>query len=89
MYYYYFFFFQSDQRTLPLDIDNDVASNDSESSISDPQSSTALPGSIGEVANTDSRKNVTRSLQRTKSYAPEVSEYNPNDDILKCRIDLA
>ena len=60
-YYYYYYYFQSDQRTLPLDIDNDVASNDSESSISDPRSSTALPRSIGEVANTDSRKNVTRS----------------------------
>ena len=86
MYYYYF---QSDQRTLPLDIDNDVASNDSESSISGPRSSTALPRSIGEVANTDSRKNVTRSPQRTKSCAPEVSEYNPNCEILKHRIDLA
>ena len=64
MYYYYYFifiFFQSDQRTLPLDIDNDVASNDSESSIFGPRSSTALPRSIGEVANMDSRKNVTRS----------------------------
>ena len=81
--------FQSDQRTLPLDIDNDVASNDSESSISGPRSSTALPRSIGEVANTDSRKNVTRSPQRTKSCAPEVSEYNPNCEILKHRIDLA
>nr|POE95582.1 hypothetical protein CFP56_22722 [Quercus suber] len=80
---------QSDQQTLPLDIDNDVASNDSESSISGPQSSTALPRNIGEVANTDSRKNVTRSPQRTKSYTPKVFEYNPNDEILKCRIDLA
>ena len=86
MYYYYF---QSDQRTLPLDIDNDVASNDSESSISGPRLSTALPRSIGEVANTDSRKNVTRSPQRTKSCAPEVSEYNPNCEILKHRIDHA
>ena len=34
------FFFQFDQRTLPLDIDNDVASNDSESSISGPRLST-------------------------------------------------
>ena len=74
--YYYFFFFHSDQRTLPLDIDNEVASNDSESSIFGPRSSTALPRSRGEVANTDSRKNVTRSPQRTKSCAPEVSEYN-------------
>ena len=86
MYYYYF---QSDQRTLPLDIDNDTASNDSESSISGPRSSTALPRSIGEVANTDSRKNVTRSPPRTKSCALEVSEYNPNCEILKHRIDLA
>ena len=41
------------------------------------------------MANTDSRKNVTRSPQRTKSCSPEVSEYNPNDEILKLRIDLA
>ena len=88
-YYYYYYNFQSDQRTLPLDIDNDVASNDSESSISGPRSSTTLPRSIGEVANTDSRKNVTRSPQRTKSCAPEVFEYNPNCEILKHRIDLA
>ena len=81
--------FQSNQQTLPLDIDNDVASNDSESSISGPRSSTTLPRSIGEVANTDSRKNVTRSPQRTKSCAPEVFEYNPNCEILKHRIDLA
>ena len=74
---------------MPLDIDNDVASNDSESSIFGPWSSIALPRSIGEVANTDSRKNVTRSPQRTKSCAPEVSEYNPNCEILKHRIDLA
>ena len=74
---------------MPLDIDNDVALNDSESSIFGPWSSTALPRSIGEVANTDSRKNVTRSPQRTKSCAPEISEYNPNDEILKRHIDLA
>ena len=74
---------------MPLDIDNDVASNDSESSISGPLSSIALPRSISEVANTDSRKNVTRSPQRTKSCAPKVSKYNPNDEILKHRIDLA
>ena len=66
-----------------------MTSNDSESSISGPRSSTALPRSIGEVANTDSRKNVTRSPQRTKSCAPEVFEYNPNDEILKHCIDLA
>ena len=83
------FFFNPIRKTLPLDIDNDVASNDSESSIFGPQSSTALPRSIGEMANTDSRKNVTRSPQRTKSCALEVSEYNPNDEILKHHIDLA
>ena len=78
--YYYYYYFQSDQRTLPLDIDNDVASNDSESSISGLRLSIALPRSIGEVANTDSRKNVTRSPQRTKFCALEVSEYNRSEE---------
>ena len=73
---------------MELDIANDVASNGSESSISSPRSSIALPRSISEVANTASRKNVMRSPKRTKSCAPEVFEYNPNDEILKGRIDL-
>nr|POF19203.1 hypothetical protein CFP56_68254 [Quercus suber] len=63
---------QSDQRTLQLDIDNNVASNGSESSISGPRSSTTLPRSISRI---DLALNLWKSLQQKIVRTPFNKTY--------------